>query len=214
MVSTENKTIIKPLHYRFIKRLMDIILSGLALIVLSPMFLVVFLIIRKDGGKAIYTQERVGIHEKPFTIYKYRSMVPGAATLLERDKVLWAKYIANGNKFPPGEDPRITPIGHFIRHYSIDELPQLVNIFKGDMSIVGPRPIQAFEIACYGEKYDIVSSMKPGLTGWWQVNGRSQIHFPERANMDCDYIRFSNIWWDLKIIFMTFGKVVIPDGAW
>ncbi|MDR0886343.1 MAG: sugar transferase [Clostridiales Family XIII bacterium] len=204
----------KPIYYAVVKRLSDIILSGTALILLAPFFLLVILLIRRDGGAAIYSQERLRRYGKPFKCYKFRSMILGADDILKDNKVLWEKYVANGNKLPPGEDPRITKIGKLLRQTSLDELPQLWNIFRGDMALVGPRPILPFEIHEYAGREQILFSMRPGLTGWWQVNGRSKILYPERGNLQCDYIFFANIRWDIKIILMTVRSVLLAKDAW
>ena len=163
--------------YLFVKRLLDIVISVIALILLIPVTLVIFIIDRfgDNKGPVFYKQKRVGKDHKIFYMYKYRSMIVGAEKRLEEDPQLYQKYVENGYKLPPDEDPRITKFGRFLRKSSIDELPQFFNILKGDMSLIGPRPIVEDELKEYGDRVDKFLSVKPGAMGYWQASGRSNI---------------------------------------
>lgn len=149
--------------YKYIKRFLDIVGSLLALIVFSPIFLILSLIIKsQDGGSAFFAQERIGKGGKPFMMYKFRSMRMDAERILKSDPDLYAKYVANDYKLLADEDPRITPIGRWMRRTSVDELPQFVNVLKGDMSIIGPRPVVEKELEEYGERKDKFLSVRLG----------------------------------------------------
>lgn len=195
--------------YRFFKRIGDITLSTAALVVLSPIFLLVALMIKlEDGGNTIYVQERNGINGKVFRMYKFRSMCMNAE---EIHKDLLEQNELDGPAFKMKNDPRITKIGKFIRKTSIDELPQLINIIKGDMSIVGPRPLPTYETAQCNEYQNQRLLVKPGLTCYWQCCGKNNISFDEWIEMDLRYIREAGIRTDLKIIRMAV-KMVIEAG--
>jgi lipopolysaccharide/colanic/teichoic acid biosynthesis glycosyltransferase len=198
--------------YKWLKRGFDIVASGVALIVLSPIFILTSLaILMEDGGPVFFTQERAGKDMKPFTIYKFRSMYKNAESMFER---MQAQNEQTGHAFKIKDDPRVTHVGKFIRKYSIDELPQLLNIIKGDMSIVGPRPIlysQMEECNAYEKQRLIV---KPGLTCYWQVGGRANIKWDEWVELDLKYIKDMSIGTDLKLIFKTIPVVFESDGAY
>ncbi len=198
--------------YKWLKRGFDIVASGVALIVLSPIFILTSLaILMEDGGPVFFTQERAGKDMKPFTIYKFRSMYKNAESMFER---MQAQNEQTGHAFKIKDDPRVTHVGKFIRKYSIDELPQLLNIIKGDMSIVGPRPIlysQMEECNAYEKQRLIV---KPGLTCYWQVGGRANIKWDEWVELDLKYIKDMSIGTDLKLIFKTIPIVFESDGAY
>ena len=198
--------------YKWLKRGFDIVASGVALIVLSPIFILTSLaILMEDGGPIFFTQERAGKDMKPFTIYKFRSMYKNAESMFER---MQAQNEQTGHAFKIKDDPRVTHVGKFIRKYSIDELPQLLNIIKGDMSIVGPRPIlysQMEECNAYEKQRLIV---KPGLTCYWQVGGRANIKWDEWVELDLKYIKDMSIGTDLKLIFKTIPVVFESDGAY
>lgn len=201
--------------YYIFKRLFDIVSSLLALILLSPVFLIVSLIIRKDGGKAIFAQERIGKNGKTIKVYKFRSMVMNAEKVLEEmlasDEKIREEYLTNKKL---DNDPRITKIGKFIRKTSIDELPQLLNVLKGEMSLVGPRPyLWREKDEGMGDYYQYIITCKPGITGYWQVNGRSNTTFEERLEMDKHYSKHVNAWLDIKILFKTVGVVLFGKGA-
>ena len=202
----------KSRAYLVIKRFFDIVLSCTALIFLLPVFLVTALaILMEDGGPVIFSQPRMGKDMKPFTFYKFRSMYKGADKKL---KDMLKDNEQTGHAFKIEDDPRITKVGRFIRRYSIDELPQLLNILKGDMSIVGPRPIldwQMLECSPYEQQRQIV---KPGLTCYWQVMGRSKIHWEEWVELDLDYIEDMSIQTDIKIIARTIPSVFSGRGGY
>lgn len=199
--------------YRFIKRLFDIVASSIAVIILSPLFLIIAICIKIDDpkGPVFYTQIRVGKDGKHFRMFKFRSMVNNADELLAK---LRSKNEVNGAMFKMKNDPRITRVGRFIRKYSLDELPQLVNVVGGSMSIVGPRPPLVGEVAEYTE-YDKQRLMvKPGATGMWQVGGRNDVDFDEMVRLDLTYIQERSIWLDLKIMFETVKVMIVPNGAY
>ena len=185
------------IYQRYLKRPMDFILSLIALIILSPVFLVVALLVRINlGSPVIFKQQRPGLNEKIFTMYKFRTMTD------ERDE--------NGELLPDGV--RLTKFGKFLRSTSLDELPELFNILKGDMSIVGPRPLLVQYLPLYNEHQRRRHEVRPGLTGLAQVNGRNAISWEEKFDLDVEYvdnITFINDW---KIIFSTLKKVVLREG--
>ena len=189
--------------YYFFKRTMDIVCSLMALIILSPIFLIVVIAIRIESkGSAIFSQERVGKDGKMFKMYKFRSMVANAEELKAR---LCDKNEMCGPMFKMKEDPRVTKVGKFIRKTSIDELPQLVNVLKGEMSLVGPRPSLPKEVMEFENWMMERLSVKPGLTCYWQVSGRSDIKFEEWMELDVRYVEDRNTLIDLGLIFRTFG---------
>ena len=199
-----------------IKRIMDICVVVFGGIVILPFLLIIGLIIKLDSpGSILYKHERLGINGKRFYAYKFRTMVQDADIimrhLLETDPELrkeWEK------KHKLQKDPRTTKIGKFLRRTSIDEFPQLINILKGEMSLVGPRPIVDSEIKKYGEDYNRVFSVKPGLTGLWQVSGRSDSNYLDRVAYDIYYQQSWSGWLDFLIIFKNFGVVIIGKGAY
>ena len=197
------------------KRILDIIIAGAALIFLMPLILTVAFFIRlQDGGPAIYVQKRQGLNGQQFNCLKLRSMVLNSRERLEhilatdpeaRKEWLETQKLTN--------DPRITALGQFIRQTSIDELPQLINVLRGDMSLVGPRPIVDNEIVKYGDSFKQYCSVRPGLTGLWQVKGRSDTTYDERVALDVEYARTWSVLLDLKILFWTIPAVVLSRGA-
>lgn len=201
----------KPL-YDAIKRLFDILISGIALILLSPLLLLLVIMVRSDGGPAIYYQNRVGKNGKTFRIFKFRSMCVNADSP-EMLAKLQAMNEMDGPAFKIKEDPRITKVGRFIRRTSMDELPQLVNILLGDMSIVGPRPPLVSEVKQYTEYQKQRLLVKQGLTCYWQCSGRNNISFDEWVELDLKYIRERSLWTDLKIILKTVPAVLSGNGA-
>ncbi|WP_165213032.1 sugar transferase [Streptococcus tangpeifui] len=205
------------IYSRFIKRLLDILVGLVGTVVFFvPLALIiaVFYLFGKDRGPIIFRQERMGLHGKSFKIMKFRSMVVNAEELLERDEKLYQTYVAHGYKFPEGQDPRLTKIGAFIRKTSLDEFPQFINILKGDMSLIGPRPILAAELEEYTEREQKkLLSVKPGATGWWQVSGRSDVHYPERCELELYYPRNFSFGLDVKIFFLTIKQVFRGEGA-
>ena len=200
----------KPI-YEFFKRILDVICSVVALIVLSPAFLVTALAVRSDGGPAFYKQTRVGKNNTHFEMYKFRSMCKNAENL--QDDLM--KYNEmDGPVFKIKGDPRITKVGKFIRKYSIDELPQLLNIVKGDMSIVGPRPPLVREVEQYNSYQMQRLLVTPGLTCFWQASGRSNLSFDDWMDMDMKYIKRRNIFLDIKLIVKTVFAVIFKRGAY
>lgn len=202
--------------YFIFKRFVDIVCSLLGLIVLSPIFLIVAILIKWESkGPAIFKQKRIGKKGREIYIYKFRSMVDNGEKVLEelfaKDENIRKEYLENKKL---ENDPRITKIGKFIRKTSIDELPQLLNVLKGDMSLVGPRPYLFREIEeGIGEYYQYIIKCKPGITGLWQVNGRSNTTFEERCKMDKYYSEHISLWMDIKILFKTVGVVLFGKGA-
>lgn len=199
--------------YRFIKRLFDVVASSIAVVILSPVFLIIAIAIKINdpAGPVFYTQTRIGEHGKPFRMFKFRSMVTNADELLEE---LRAKNEIEGAMFKVKDDPRITKVGKFIRKYSLDELPQLLNVVGGSMSIVGPRPPLPYEVEEYTE-YDRQRLMvKPGATGMWQVGGRNALSFAQMVELDLTYINERSIWLDLKIMFETVKVMIKPNAAY
>ncbi len=199
-------------NYWVIRRTQDILLSGLALLFLLPIMLIVALVVWIDSPQAspIFAQDRVGRDGKVFRFYKFRSMIPNAEQKLDE---LLSQNEMEGPAFKIKDDPRITRVGRFLRKTSIDELPQLWNILKGDMSIVGPRPPLPREVAEYGEYEMQRLLVTPGLTCFWQVQPhRNDLSFEEWVALDIKYIQESNFLTDWKIIFMTFGAVLGMNG--
>ncbi|WP_261805625.1 sugar transferase [Lapidilactobacillus luobeiensis] len=201
------------LGYVLIKRVFDFFASFVGLILLSPLFLVIAVMIKLDdpAGPVFYSQQRLGRKEREFRMFKFRSMCVDADKKL---KELLDKNEVDGAMFKMKEDPRITKIGHFIRRTSIDELPQLLNVFLGDMSLVGPRPPLPREIAQYSDYDRKRLAVKPGCTGLWQVSGRNDVGFKEMVELDIRYIEKRSIFLDLKIIFRTVGIMLRPNGAY
>lgn len=201
--------------YLITKRCIDIVLSGLALILLSPVFVVVYILNqtdKSDRGPLLYKQYRMGLHGEKFGMYKFRSMVVDADKKLRADKKLYKKYVENNYKLEPDDDPRITKVGAFLRRTSIDEIPQFINIIKGDMSLVGPRPVIEAELIEYDA--DKLLSVKPGAMGLWQASGRSEIGYPERADIEMEYIDKASVGFDLKIMFMNLFNIFRGKGAY
>jgi exopolysaccharide production protein ExoY len=213
------------MFYNFLKRVIDILGSTAGLIILSPLLLMISIAIKLDSKGPIFADipMRVGENGKLFKMYKFRSMLIGAHELLHSDpkyKDLLKKYQQNSYKLEINEDPRITQVGRFIRKTSIDELPQLLNILNGEMSLVGPRAYYPSELEEQQIKYPssrkyvkIILSGKPGLTGLWQVSGRSAINFDKRVEMDAAYILKKSILYDLLIILKTIPAVISGRGA-
>ncbi|WP_081911706.1 sugar transferase [Clostridium culturomicium] len=198
--------------YVFVKRVLDLVCSLLALVLGSPILLIVALAIRVDSkGPIVFGHMRIGKNGKPIKVYKFRTMYENASEIFENfSEEQKREYYIN---FKLDNDPRITKIGSFLRKTSLDELPQLINIIKGDMSIVGPRPIVEKEIDKYGIYANKMFSVVPGLTGYWQANGRSDTTYDERVQMDMYYIDNRSLLMDFKIILKTIVAVVKKDGA-
>lgn len=198
--------------YEFAKRAMDIIGSALGIIVLLPVFLVISVMIlaERSGKHVFYKQRRVGRGGRDIYIYKFRSMVDNADQVEKwLDEKQLRKYYA---EFKVDNDPRVTKVGKFLRRTGLDELPQILNILKGELSIVGPRPIQESELAFYGDDKELLLSVRPGLTGYWQVyctKGKGVSYSDgKRQKMELDYIKNRSLWGDIKLCFATFGALV------
>lgn len=202
--------------YVFMKRVVDIIGAVFGIILLAPITLGIFIakIVCKDKGSIIYTQNRIGKNGKIFKMYKFRSMVEGADEILE-------EYLAQNDEAREEykinkklkDDPRITLIGKFIRKTSIDEFPQFINVLKGEMSLVGPRPYLEKEKDDIGGYYPYITAVKPGITGLWQVSGRNDVPFEERLKLDEEYYEKKSVTMDLKILVKTATKVFSREGA-
>lgn len=209
--------------YEFIKRLMDITFALILLILFSPVILIASIAIKLDTKGPILadTPERVGKGGRLFKMYKFRSMIENAHEILRHNpkySKLFHEYKKGSYKLK--DDPRITRVGHFLRKHSVDEVPQLINILKGDMSLVGPRAYYPDELVEQQKQYPntksavkVVLSIKPGLTGYWQVSGRSEINFDKRIKMDETYVRKRSIIYDLWIILKTPWAMVSGKGA-
>jgi len=202
----------KKMAYRVIKRIMDILCSMLALVVLFPLFLITAVAIWiEDGGPVIYVQERNGLNGKVFRMYKFRSMCKDAEKL---HKDLLKQNEVDGPVFKIKKDPRVTRVGRFIRRTSVDELPQLINILKGEMSVVGPRPLVTYETEKCNAYEKRRMAVKPGLTCYWQCNGRNELSFDEWIKMDLKYIDEASLLVDVKIVLKTAWMVVKGIGAY
>jgi exopolysaccharide biosynthesis polyprenyl glycosylphosphotransferase len=195
-----------------VKRLLDVVLSGCALVVLLPVFVTLALLVTRDSGApAIFRQERVGRGGRTFIMYKFRSMVQTAESDLSD---LAGRNEGAGPLFKLREDPRVTPMGKWLRRHSLDELPQLWNVFKGDMSLVGPRPPLQTEVAAYGKAVHRRLYVKPGLTGMWQINGRSDLSWKESVRLDLYYVENWSLAGDLMIMLQTVRVLLKPHGAY
>jgi Undecaprenyl-phosphate galactose phosphotransferase WbaP len=199
-----------------IKRIMDILFVLIGGILILPFLLIIALLIKiTSPGPVLYKHKRLGLNGKPFYTYKFRTMKKNAEQLLEEllksDPAIREEWEKN-HKLK--NDPRVTAVGKILRHFSLDEFPQLINIIKGEMSLVGPRPIVDDEIEKYGDDFDRIFSIKPGLTGLWQVSGRSDTNYSERISYDTYYLQSWSAWLDLWIILKTFGSIIIGRGAY
>ena len=197
------------------KRIFDFFcgLCGLFLVGVMSLILFPFCLFGKNKGPLFFKQVRVGQGGKKFKIYKFRSMVVGAEAKLKEDPVLYAKYVDNNYKIPANEDPRITKLGAFIRKSSLDELPQFINVLKGEMSMVGPRPVVEKELAEYGESVSLLLTAKPEAMGLWQASGRSDIGYPERAELELYYVNHRSFHYDLFILAKNIVSIIKKDGA-
>ncbi|MGA3233673.1 sugar transferase [Lactiplantibacillus pentosus] len=199
--------------YRFVKRVFDFVASLLGLIILSPLFLIIAIAIKLEDpkGSVFYSQTRLGRGETPFKMYKFRSMVSNADELLEQ---LLKNNEIDGAMFKMQDDPRVTKIGKFIRKYSIDELPQLLNVLQGSMSLVGPRPPLPREVAEYTEYDKQRLAVKPVCTGLWQATVRNSVGFDEMVKLDLLYISKRSVSFDVYILFKTVVIMFKPNGAY
>ncbi|MGG5357912.1 MULTISPECIES: sugar transferase [unclassified Enterococcus] len=199
--------------YCLIKYPVDILFSLITLIVFIPLWIIIILAVKIDDphGPVIFKQRRMGKDGKPFIMYKFRSMVVNAE---EKLKELEELNEQKGPLFKIKEDPRVTRVGHFLRRTSLDEFPQLVNVIKGDMSLIGPRPPLEKEVFQYTEYQKKRLQVKPGCTGLWQVSGRSNVDFEKMLQLDVEYIEHYNILMDAKIFFKTFKVLFTGEGSY
>ena len=196
------------------KRALDLLLILGTAPLTVPLGLVTALLVRLTShGPVLFGQQRVGLGGSRFTMYKFRTMHRDAEALLQQDPSLWHDYVANGYKVPAELDRRITPLGRFLRRSSLDELPQLLNVLAGQMSLVGPRPVVPRELENYGDRLAVYLSVRPGITGAWQVNGRSTIDYPDRVDIDAEYVQRWSVWLDVKILLKTPIAVLSTRGA-
>lgn len=206
---------LNSLPRRLLKRVFDLLAGTLALLLLSPFLLLLAALVRLDGGPALFAQTRIGRRGRPFRCLKFRTMLPDAEqrmqALLEQDAAARAEWQASRKL---RRDPRITRLGAWLRRTSLDELPQLWNVIRGDMSLVGPRPVVDEELACYGDKADLYCLVRPGLTGLWQVSGRSDTSYGERVALDAWYIRNWSLWYDIAILCKTVVVLCRRQGAY
>ncbi|HEY9837561.1 MAG TPA: sugar transferase [Vampirovibrionales bacterium] len=210
--------VLSGINGEFSKRLFDVVFSLCVLIVFSPVYAILGLLIYiSSPGPIFYVQERVGKNRQKFGCIKFRTMVINADEVLldimETSPHLRQEFEDN---FKLKQDPRITWIGHFLRITSLDEFPQFWNVLKGEMSVVGPRPLVVEELPKYGRYIDKVLTIKPGITGLWQVSGRNDIPYPKRIQIDVYYVNFKNFWMDLWIVLKTLKVVLFPknNGAY
>ena len=198
--------------YDFVKRIIDIIISGIGLIICLPIFILIAIIIKIDSkGPVFFKHKRIGKHGKKLEIYKFRTMIDNAEEAM--------KYFTEEQKkefkenFKLENDPRVTRVGKILRKTSLDELPQIINILKGEMSIIGPRPIVKNELEKYGKNQERFLSVAPGLTGYWAANGRSDVSYEERMALELYYVDNRSLLLDLKIFLKTIGSVLRGRGA-
>ena len=211
LLELESESSVKFSLYEVVKRLIDIVCSFLGLLMLSPLFIIIAIIIKSTSkGPVFFSQKRIGKKGKEFDMYKFRSMVVNAEELKEK---LAAQNEMSGPMFKMKDDPRVTKVGKFIRKTSIDELPQLWNILKGDMSLVGPRPSLPKEVAQFEDWMHKRLDVKPGLTCYWQVSGRNNIDFEDWMKLDIRYVKERNLWIDIKLIFKTVGVLFGDKNA-
>ena len=202
------------MEYKILKRCLDILFSFFLIIFLIPLFLIIGIVIKFNSkGSIIYSQKRIGKKNKPFACYKFRTMHPQAKYLLK--KILlqnpnFRNEFENTRKIT--NDPRITNIGKFLRFTSLDELPQIFNVLKGDMSFIGPRPIVKSEIKKYGKNFKKAFSVKPGISGLWQVSGRNKLSYKKRVELDTFYSENMNLLLDIKIFIKTIIVILFPFG--
>jgi exopolysaccharide production protein ExoY len=198
-----------------VKRVLDLLGAVVLTVVFSPLMLAIFLLMRRSGGSVIYRHRRVGRDGKFFDCLKFRTMVPNAdqvlRDLLERDPALKAEWVRDHKL---RNDPRITRLGRFLRRTSLDELPQIWNVVRGEMSLVGPRPVIREELLRYGRNVGAYLAAKPGITGLWQVTGRNNTDYRRRVVLDTYYVRNQNLLLDLFILLKTTGVVLRGNGAY
>ncbi|HEX8804020.1 MAG TPA: sugar transferase [Acidimicrobiales bacterium] len=196
------------------KRALDLVIVVVAMpAVLVLGLLVALLVGLTSRGPVLFSQERVGLGGRRFRMVKFRTMHRAAESDLQRDAELWEEYVRNGYKVPAELDRRITRVGRFLRRSSLDELPQVLNVLQGTMSMVGPRPIVPSELENYGEQRAVYLSVRPGITGAWQVSGRSHVGYPQRVDHDREYVETWSLWRDVAILARTPVAVLSARGA-
>ena len=203
------------LMYFIVKRFIDIIFGVLGIILLIPVTIIVKIVsvLSKDYAPIFYSHVRIGKNGKEFRLYKFRSMVPNADEVLKK-LLKQKKYADEWKKNQKLEnDPRITRIGKFLRKSSLDELPQFINVLKGDMSLIGPRPLLKGELDAHNGNHEIYESVKPGITGWWACNGRSATTYEERLKLEYYYVNNRSLLLDIKCVFKTVKAVFMKTGA-
>ena len=213
LTTTSTSEVIKVKSiYKYIKRFMDIVLASIGLVVLSPVFLIIAVLIKTESkGKVFFKHKRIGKNGKEIYIYKFRTMVENAEDLIKQFTPEQMKEFKENFKLE--NDPRVTKIGKILRKTSLDELPQLINIIKGDISIIGPRPVVAEELKKYGPNIEKFLSATPGLTEFWAANGRSCTTYEQRMQMELFYIDNVSFKMDLKVFFKTIESVLSGRGA-
>lgn len=203
----------RPKGYFILKRALDIVVASLALLLCAPLLLLIALLIwMDDGGPIIFTREVVGEHGRLFKMLKFRTMCERAEDLLQRDEALLAEY--QRQHFKLRSDPRVTRLGRILRKYSLDELPQLANVLAGQMSLVGPRCVPTVELELFGDVAEMRAWVRPGLSGLWQVSGRSDTTYAERISLDRAYVESCSIWLDISILLHTLPAVSRGVGAY
>lgn len=196
---------------KWVKRVIDVVCSLVLILILSPVLIAITLLVLAIEGSPVIYRRRVVGPGGAFDAFKFRTMHRDADTMLERDEALRTAFTEN---FKLKTDPRVTRLGSFLRKLSLDELPQLFNVLAGQMSLVGPRMITAPELEKYGEHKNLLLTVKPGLTGYWQVHGRQEVSYAERVRMDIDYIRNWSLVTDIELLLLTPLRVIRGGGAY
>ncbi len=213
--SNYDKYVEGKLPFLFLKRISDIIISiiGIVFMIILTIIVKLLYVLTLDFSSIFYMHERVGLHGKKFKLLKYRTMVVNSEEVL-KEMLKDPKYKKEWNEYHKfDKDPRITKVGSILRRTSLDEFPQFINILLGQMSLIGPRPLVEDEVKEYkNNKYKLLS-VKPGLTGWWAVNGRNNLSNNKRMKLELYYIDHMSIWLDIKIFFKTFSKIITGEGA-
>lgn len=204
------------LRYLIMKRIMDVFGSLIGILITIPIAAILWIAYQfgENRGPLFFKQKRIGKDGKVFYIYKFRSMIVNAEGRLKENEVLYKQYRQNNYKLEQEQDPRVTKLGRILRKTSIDEFPQFFNVIKGELSIVGPRPVVEEELNEYKNYKTLFLSVKPGITGYWQTRGRSDIGYPERVYIELDYVRNQCLSLDIKIIFSTVLQVLKRKGAY
>ena len=206
---------VKELGYNIIKRLFDVLVGmiGMVFVIIVAIIYKIIAIITGDFKPIFYCQNRIGKNGKEFKLYKFRTMIYNADEVL-KELLKKSKYKKEWNKYQKlSNDPRITKIGHILRKTSLDELPQFINVLKGNMSLIGPRPLLKGELDAHNGKHDIYESVKPGISGWWASHGRSKTTYKERLELEYFYVKNKSLLLDLKCIFCTIKAVIWKSGA-